>query len=61
MANENINENPNLLRRSYYNYELPPELIAQTPAEKRDMSRLLMLDKIPAQSNTGIFTTLSII
>ena len=48
MANENINENPNLLKRSYYNYELPPELIAQTPAEKRDMSRLLVLDK-----NTG--------
>ncbi len=38
-------ENENLLKRSYYNYELPPELIAQTPAQKRDMSRLLVLNK----------------
>lgn len=38
-------ENQNLLKRSYYNYELPPELIAQTPAQKRDMSRLLVLNK----------------
>ena len=39
------NENENLLKRSYYHYDLPEELIAQTPAEKRDMSRLLVLDK----------------
>ena len=38
-------ENENLLKRSYYHYDLPPELIAQTPAEKRDMSRLLVLHK----------------
>ncbi|WP_028315868.1 tRNA preQ1(34) S-adenosylmethionine ribosyltransferase-isomerase QueA [Desulfatibacillum aliphaticivorans] len=31
-----------------YDYELPEELIAQAPAEKRDASRLLKLDK-----NTG--------
>ena len=37
--------NENILRRSYYRYELPEELIAQTPAEKRDMSRLLVLDR----------------
>lgn len=28
-----------------FNYELPNELIAQTPLEKRDSSRLLVLDK----------------
>lgn len=28
-----------------YNYELPEELIAQTPLEKRDSSRLLVLDR----------------
>ena len=28
-----------------FDYDLPPELIAQTPLEKRDGSRLLTLDK----------------
>ena len=31
--------------RSTYNYDLPEELIAQTPLEKRDFSRLLVFDK----------------
>ena len=30
-------------------YELPPELIAQTPIEKRDTSRLLTLDKVTGE------------
>jgi len=28
-----------------YNYELPPTLIAQVPAPRRDRSRLLVLDR----------------
>ncbi len=34
-----------LLKRSSYYYDLPESLIAQTPSEKRDHSRLLCLDK----------------
>ncbi len=34
-----------LLKRSTYFYDLPQELIAQTPSEKRDHSRLLCLSK----------------
>lgn len=33
------------MKTSDYYYELPKELIAQTPLEKRDSSRLLVLDK----------------
>ena len=33
------------LRRSDYYYDLPEELIAQTPAEKRDFSRLMTVDR----------------
>jgi S-adenosylmethionine:tRNA ribosyltransferase-isomerase len=32
-----------VLKTSDFNYELPPELIAQTPLEPRDQSRLLVL------------------
>ena len=33
------------LKKSDYNYYLPEELIAQVPSEKRDMSRLFILDR----------------
>ena len=33
------------MKVSEFNYELPEELIAQTPLEKRDESRLMILDK----------------
>ena len=34
-----------LLKKSTYFYDLPEELIAQDPLEKRDESRLLVLNK----------------
>lgn len=33
------------MRKSDFNFDLPQELIAQTPLERRDASRLLLLDK----------------
>ena len=33
------------MKTSDFNFELPPELIAQTPLNRRDASRLLVLDK----------------
>lgn len=33
------------MKTSDFNYELPKELIAQTPLEKRDTSRLMTLDR----------------
>ncbi len=37
------------MKRTDFYYDLPEELIAQTPAEKRDMSRLMHLDKISGE------------
>ena len=34
------------MRRSYFSYELPPELIAQRPASQRSASRLLHLQSV---------------
>ncbi len=40
-----MDKNIDLLQKSSYYYDLPEELIAQTPAEPRDSSRLLVYDK----------------
>ena len=37
------------MKTSDFNYYLPEELIAQTPLEKRDSSRLLVLDRISGE------------
>ncbi len=41
--------------RSDYNYELPDELIAQTPADQRDHSRLLVLHRTDGSLEHRIF------
>ena len=45
MSPELHRQAPDPILISDYDYELPPELIAQTPLEPRDRSRLLVLDR----------------
>ena len=44
------------MRTSDFDYPLPPELIAQTPAEPRDSSRLLVLDRATGGTQHRRFT-----
>ena len=44
-----------MLKKSDYFYELPEELIAQTPAEPRDSSRLLVYDRKTGKTEHRIF------
>ena len=45
-----------LLKRSSYFYDLPQELIAQTPSRERDGARLLCLDKKDGSTEDRIFS-----
>ncbi len=38
------------MKTSDFYYDLPQELIAQTPSERRDGSRLMLLDKITGET-----------
>ncbi len=44
-----------MLLKSDYNYDLPEELIAQTPAEPRDSSRLLVYDRKTGKTEHRVF------
>lgn len=52
-------QTPDLLLRSSYAYELPEELIAQTPSEKRDESRLLVLHREDGRLEDRIFSEIA--
>lgn len=43
------------LQRSLYDYQLPPELVAQEPAAQRDGSRLLVLDRASGARSHRVF------
>jgi S-adenosylmethionine:tRNA ribosyltransferase-isomerase len=49
---------PSGLRTSDYDFVLPPELIAQTPLERRDASRLMVLDRAAGTISHHHFTDL---
>src|SRR6185369_8109567 len=44
---------------SEFDYDLPPDLIAQTPLEQRDASRMLVLDRAQAAWTDSSFTQFS--
>ena len=43
------------MKKTDFYYDLPPELIAQTPLERRDASRLLTLDKRTGATEHHVF------
>ncbi len=50
---------PDLLNKAAYYYDLPPELIAQYPLDKRDQSRLMHLNCTTKSIRHGMFKDLS--
>lgn len=46
------------MKKSDFNFDLPEELIAQTPIENRSSSRLLVLDKETGEINHDIFSSI---
>ena len=46
------------MKTSDFYYDLPEELIAQTPLEQRDSSRLMLLDKVTGEIGHSVFSQL---
>ena len=47
------------MKKSDFYFDLPEELIAQTPLEKRDSSRLMCLDRYSGEITHRVFTDLA--
>ena len=52
---KSVNGTDSMLTVADFNYDLPEELIAQTPLEPRDSSRLLVLDRTSGRMEQRIF------
>jgi len=52
-------DSPTGARTADYEFELPPELIAQTPAERRDESRLMVVERATGTIHHGHFRDLA--
>ncbi|QOW22887.1 tRNA preQ1(34) S-adenosylmethionine ribosyltransferase-isomerase QueA [Novilysobacter avium] len=50
--------NPHVLKKSDFDYPLPPELIAQAPLARRSASRLLLVPTAPAAFSDHVFSEL---
>ncbi len=51
-------QEPDLFKISSYDYELPGDLIAQNPADPRDSSRLMVLDRQDGRIGHSVFSRL---
>ena len=49
---------PSVHRTSDYDFDLPPEQVAQHPSEQRDRSRLLVVDRETGELRHGVFSEL---
>jgi S-adenosylmethionine:tRNA ribosyltransferase-isomerase len=47
------------MKTSVLEYDLPPELIAQHPCERRDASRLLVLDRVSGAMRVDVFRNIA--
>ncbi|HEU0015602.1 MAG TPA: tRNA preQ1(34) S-adenosylmethionine ribosyltransferase-isomerase QueA [Longimicrobium sp.] len=47
------------LRTSDYDFDLPPDLVAQAPAQRRDASRLLVVDRAAGTLSHRVFSDLA--
>jgi S-adenosylmethionine:tRNA ribosyltransferase-isomerase len=56
MSRKNYFEEPKQMKLSDFKYDLPEHLIAQYPAEKRDQSKLMVLDRKTETIETRIFS-----
>ncbi len=59
MSETKTTQTPNLLARSAYAYDLPEELIAQTPAKQRDKCRLMVVSRDGTPPQDRLFSDIT--